>query len=160
MPVYELLVNGKRRRVKAEADTPLLWVLRDQLRLTGTKFGCGEGACGACTVLLGGLAVRSCTVTVSEAGKKPVTTIEGLAAGDKLHPVQQAFLDASAYQCGYCTPGMILAAAALLDEMPAPSAEETSQRLEDHICRCGTYPRIVDAVRLAASRMTSKGAGQ
>lgn len=150
MADIEIRVNGKSRRVDADPETPLLWVLRDQLRLTGTKYGCGEGQCGSCTVLLDGQAVRSCMIPISEVKNEEVTTIEGLAADGELHPLQQAFLDEAAFQCGYCTPGMIMAGVALLNENRQPSAEEAKRFLEGNICRCGTQPRIVEAVRLAA----------
>lgn len=150
MADIEIRVNGKSRRVDADPETPLLWVLRDQLRLTGTKYGCGEGQCGSCTVLLDGQAVRSCMIPISEVKNEEVTTIEGLAADGELHPLQQAFLDEAAFQCGYCTPGMIMAGVALLNEHRQPSAEEVKRLLEGNICRCGTQPRIVEAVRLAA----------
>jgi len=136
--------------VEAAPETTLLAVLRDQLDLTGAKYGCGEGVCGACTVLLDGKAVRACTITVQDVGRKPVVTIEGLERNGKLHPVQQAFLTVQAFQCGYCTPGMILEAAALLARDEALGEAAIKQELEGHICRCGTYPRIVEAVRLAA----------
>ena len=150
MADIEIRVNGKSRRVAADPETPLLWVLRDQLRLTGTKYGCGEGQCGSCTVLLDGQAVRSCMIPISEVENEDVTTIEGLAADGELHPLQQAFLDEAAFQCGYCTPGMIMAGVALLNESRQPSAEEIKRSLEGNICRCGTQRRIVEAVRLAA----------
>ena len=150
MPIT-LLVNGAERRVEAPSDQPLLYVLREQLDLTGTKYGCGEGQCGACTVLVDGRPVRSCRTPVSAAAGKKITTIEGLEQDGKLHPVQQAFLDADAFQCGYCTPAMIVAAAALLNENPSPSEQEIMRRMEGNLCRCGTYPRIVAAVRQASS---------
>jgi aerobic-type carbon monoxide dehydrogenase small subunit (CoxS/CutS family) len=150
MANIKIRVNGKLLRVDADPETPLLWVLRDKLRLTGTKYGCGEGQCGSCTVLLGGQAVRSCMIPVSEVKNEEVTTIEGLATDGELHPLQQAFLDEAAFQCGYCTPGMIMAGVALLNENRQPSAEEARRFLEGNICRCGTQPRIVEAVRLAA----------
>lgn len=153
MPIT-LLVNGTEHRVDVPSDQPLLYVLRDQLDLTGTKYGCGEGQCGACTVLLDGRAVRSCRTPVSAAAGKKIITIEGLEQNGKLHPVQEAFLQAEAFQCAYCTPGMIMAAAALLNENPNPSEEEISRRMEGNICRCGTYPRIVAAVHQAS--MTRK----
>jgi aerobic-type carbon monoxide dehydrogenase small subunit (CoxS/CutS family) len=150
MSRYRLTVNGRSREVDAAASTSLLAVLRDQLDLTGAKSGCGEGACGACTVLVGGRAVRSCITPVSAVGSKPVVTIEGLERDGKLHPVQQAFLEAAAFQCGYCTPGMILEAAGLLARRAAPSEAEICGGMEGHICRCGAYGRIVEAVRRAA----------
>jgi aerobic-type carbon monoxide dehydrogenase small subunit (CoxS/CutS family) len=150
MSRYRLNVNGRPREVEADPDTPLLDVLRDGLDLTGTKYGCGEGVCGTCTVLVGGEAVRSCVTPVSAVKDKPVLTIEGLAQRGRLDPVQEAFLETSAFQCGYCTPGMILETVALLKRKPSPTEAEIREGLEGHICRCGTYPRIVEAVRLAA----------
>lgn len=151
--VNELQVNGARRPVQADVDRTLLSVLRDDLGLTGAKYGCGEGECGACTVLLDGRRVRSCTTRVVAAAGKAVRTVEGLAAGDRLHPVQQAFLDAGALQCGYCTPGMVVAAVALLEGKPEPTRDEIVQALNGNICRCGTYTRIVAAVERAAKAM-------
>ena len=150
MARFDLLVNGRRRVVSAAPGTMLVSVLRDSLDLTGAKLGCGEGQCGACTVLLGGKAVRACITAIEEVKELPVVTIEGLERHGKLHPVQQAFLDAAAFQCGYCTPGMILEAVALLGRDPQPGEGVIERELEGHICRCGTYPRIVDAVRQAA----------
>jgi aerobic-type carbon monoxide dehydrogenase small subunit (CoxS/CutS family) len=128
-------------------------VLRDRLHLTGTKYGCGEGQCGACTVLLDSRAVRSCRVPLSAVTGKQITTIEGLERDGRLHPVQAAFLEVEAFQCGYCTPGMILAAVAFLASVPNPSPEDVAARLAGNVCRCGTYPRIVAAVQLAAQEM-------
>ncbi len=150
MAVIELTVNGRKQRTDAPPGVMLLDLLRDSLGLTGAKPGCGEGACGACTVLLDGRPVKSCVTTAASVGTKTIVTIEGLAPEGGLHPVQQAFLDVEAYQCGYCTPGMILAAAALLTRTPRPAEAAIRQALESHICRCGSYPRIVEAVRLAA----------
>jgi aerobic-type carbon monoxide dehydrogenase small subunit (CoxS/CutS family) len=150
MSRYRLNVNGKLREVEADSETSLLDVLRDRLDLTGTKYGCGEGICGTCTVLVGGEAVRSCVTPISAVKDKPVLTIEGLAQRGSLDPVQEAFLETSAFQCGYCTPGMILETVALLKRKPSPTEAEVREELEGHICRCGTYPRIVEAVRLAA----------
>ena len=146
----ELLINGARRAVAAEAERSLLSVLRDDLGLTGTKYGCGEGQCGACTVLVAGDPRRSCLLKAADVAGKPILTIEGLAPNGKLHRVQQAFLDADAMQCGYCTPGMILAAVALLDRKKKPSDPDIVEGLNGNICRCGAYPRIVAAVRRAA----------
>lgn len=129
---------------------PLLFVLREQLQLTGAKYGCGEGQCGACTVLVAGQPVPSCLLLIGDLAGRPVRTIEGLAEGPVLHPVQQAFLEASAFQCGFCTPGMIMASVALLEKNPHPSAGEIGAELERHVCRCGTYSRIVRAVQGAA----------
>ena len=151
--VYQLRVNGKSYAVDADPGTPLLEVLRDRLDLTGTKYGCGEGQCGACTVLIDGQPRRSCLTPAGTAENKEITTIEGLAADGRLHPVQQAFLDAEALQCGYCTPGMILNGVALLRAKPDPSEEEIVRFMEGQVCRCGTYPRIVAAVRRAAELM-------
>jgi len=150
MSRYRLNVNGRIREVDAESSTPLLTVLREQLDLTGAKSGCGEGECGACTVLVGGHAVRSCITPTSAVGAKPVVTIEGLERDGAMHPLQQAFLEASAFQCGYCTPGMIMEAAGLLARKATPSESEIRSEMEGHICRCGAYERIVEAVRRAA----------
>jgi aerobic-type carbon monoxide dehydrogenase small subunit (CoxS/CutS family) len=147
-----LLVNGKQHRVDAPTDEALLTVLRDRLGLTGTKYGCGEGQCGACTVLLDGKPVRSCRLPLSTATQKKITTIEGLAQGERLHPVQEAFLRAEAFQCAYCTSGMIMSAVALLDKNPHPSPQEIVLHMDGNICRCGTYPRILAAIRDATSR--------
>jgi aerobic-type carbon monoxide dehydrogenase small subunit (CoxS/CutS family) len=151
--VKELHVNGSRLAVSAEAGRSLLGVLRDDLGLCGTRYGCGEGQCGACTVLIDGEPVRSCTTRVRAAEGKPVLTIEGVEKGGKLHPLQQAFLDLDAFQCGYCTSGMIMAALALLKEKPEPTREEIVAALDGNICRCGTYSRIVAAVERAAGVM-------
>jgi aerobic-type carbon monoxide dehydrogenase small subunit (CoxS/CutS family) len=147
---FTLLVNGTEHQVAVQPEKPLLFVLRDDLGLTGTKYGCGEGQCGACTVLLGGTPVRSCLTRVSAADGKKITTIEGLAQGEKLHPVQQAFLETEAFQCGYCTSGMILSAAALLERKPSPSDQEIIEYMDGNVCRCGTYLRIIEAVHRAA----------
>ena len=151
-----LMVNGKEQQVSAPPDEPLLWVLREKLDLTGTKYGCGEGQCGACTVLLDGKAVRSCLTAFSAASGKKIVTIEGLERNGALHPVQQAFLAEEALQCGYCTSGMILSAVALLEKSPQPSDDEIVRSMNGNICRCGTYPHIVAAVRQAA-HATQKG---
>jgi aerobic-type carbon monoxide dehydrogenase small subunit (CoxS/CutS family) len=149
----ELEVNGKRLTVNYPPDTALLYVLRDELGLTGTKYGCGEGLCGACTVLIGGTARRSCQIPASAAVSRTITTIEGLEKNGKLHPVQQAFLDAGAFQCAYCTSGMIMSSVSLLQTNTHPSAEQIEQSLQGNICRCGTHPRIVEAVQHAATKM-------
>ena len=149
----ELEINGKKYTVGYPPDTPLLYVLRDELGLTGAKYGCGEGMCGACTVLLAGMARRSCQIPVSAAVSKPITTIEGLEKNGALHPVQQAFLDAGAFQCAYCTSGMIMSSVSLLQSNPRPSAEQIVQSLQGNICRCGTHPRIIEAVQRAAEMM-------
>ena len=152
-----LQVNGAVRSGAAPDGITLLEFLRDHLHLTGAKYGCGEGVCGACTVLVDGRAVQSCTISAASVQGRRITTIEGLAPAGRLHPVQQAFLDAEAFQCGYCTPAMILAAAALLKETPNPSAALIREKLDGHLCRCGTYPRIVEAVRLAAKLEAAHG---
>lgn len=151
--VTELHVNGTRHPITADPDRSLLSVLRDDLGLTGAKYGCGEGNCGACTVMLDGRRARACVTRVGAAAGKPVRTVEGLAAGDTLHPVQQAFLDAGALQCGYCTPGMVVAAVGLLEEKPDAGPEEIARGLNGNVCRCGTYTRIVAAVERAAKAM-------
>jgi aerobic-type carbon monoxide dehydrogenase small subunit (CoxS/CutS family) len=148
----DLVVNGQSRTLDVDPARSLLGVLRGELALTGTKYGCGEGECGACTVLLGTEAVHSCLTPVSDVAGRPVTTIEGLEQGGELHPVQQAFLDEGAMQCGYCTPGMIMAAVALLGSTPRPSPHEIARALEGNVCRCGTHPRVVAAVQRAAVR--------
>jgi aerobic-type carbon monoxide dehydrogenase small subunit (CoxS/CutS family) len=152
-----LNVNGADIRVNAPAEESLLSVLRNRLNLTGTKYGCGEGQCGACTVLLDGSATRSCLTPASAAVGAKVTTIEGLEQDGKLSPVQQAFLDEGAFQCGYCTSGMIVSATALLHDITAPSEEQIVAHMNGNICRCGTYPRIIDAVK-RASQLKNKGA--
>jgi isoquinoline 1-oxidoreductase subunit alpha len=156
--VTELHVNGVRRRIDADEDRPLLSVLRDDLDLTGSKYGCGEGRCGACTVLLEGRPVRSCVTPVRSAAGREIRTIEGLAQGDRLHPLQEAFLRADALQCGYCTPGMIMSALALLTQEPQPGREDIVRFMGGNVCRCGTYPRIVTAIQEAARAL--QGGGQ
>jgi aerobic-type carbon monoxide dehydrogenase small subunit (CoxS/CutS family) len=151
--VQELHVNGAKKPVNADAERSLLSVLRDDLGLTGAKYGCGEGECGACTVLLDGKRVRSCITRVGTAAGKPIRTVEGLATGDKLHPVQEAFLECGSMQCGYCTPGMIVSAVGFLEAKPEPTREEIVSGMQGNICRCGTYTRIVVAVEKAAQAM-------
>jgi aerobic-type carbon monoxide dehydrogenase small subunit (CoxS/CutS family) len=146
----ELQVNGASRRVKVDPDKSLLWVLRDDLDLTGSKYGCGEGQCGACTVLIDGIATRSCVTKVSSATGKRILTIEGLEKNGRLHPVQEAFLEAGQMQCGYCTAGMIMSAAALLQKSPSPTDQQILRAMEGNICRCGTYTRIAQAIKKAA----------
>lgn len=146
-------LNGKKTEIVTDPAQTLLWVLRNQLGLTGTKFGCGTGFCGACTVLIDREPVRSCQLSVSEAAGKEIITIEGLARNGRLHPVQQAFIDHDAFQCGYCTPGMILTAAGLLMKNSSPTRQEIIDGLEDNLCRCGAHVRIVDAVESAAEIM-------
>jgi len=150
--ITELNVNGVRRRLDVSADRTLLSVLRDDLDLTGTKYGCGEGQCAACTVLADGQPLRSCITKVGAVAGKRIVTIEGLATGGKLHPVQQAFLDADAMQCGWCTPGMILGAVALLAKTPHPTETEIVSGMNGHICRCGTYSRVVAAIQSASQK--------
>jgi len=150
-----LNINGAPLQVNAPGDETLLSVLRNRLNLTGTKYGCGEGECGACTVLLDGKSVKSCQTLVSEVGGAKITTIEGLEHSGTLTPVQQAFLDEGAYQCGYCTSGMIMRATGLLHDVPTPTEAQIVTGMNGNICRCGTYPRIVAAVQ-RASRSTQK----
>lgn len=145
-----LMVNGVAREVEADPETPLLWVLREELGLTGTKYGCGVGACGACTVHLDGRALRSCLLPLAAAEGAAVVTIEGLADGEGPHPLQRAWIDQQVPQCGYCQSGMIMAAAALLRERPSPTEAEVSAAVTN-LCRCGTYPRIRRAIRAAAA---------
>jgi nicotinate dehydrogenase subunit A len=152
----QLSVNGATRDVAVDADTPLLYVLRNDLGLNGPKFGCGLGECGACTVLLDNRPLRSCILPVAGAAGREVTTLEGLASGGQLHPVQQAFIDEQAAQCGYCLNGMIMMAKALLDRNPAPSEAEIRQELKYNLCRCGTHIEILRAVALAAARMRAQ----
>jgi aerobic-type carbon monoxide dehydrogenase small subunit (CoxS/CutS family) len=153
MARYVLRVNGKDREVDAEPGDSLLSVLRYDFGLTGSRYGCGEGQCGACTVLLDGAGARSCVTRVGSVGGKAITTIEALASGDRLHPVQQAFLDVEAFQCGYCTSGMIMAAIGMLKTNPNPSEQDIARMMDRNVCRCGTNLRIVQAIRLAAERM-------
>lgn len=155
MPSHTLRINGKAHQVEVDPDDTLLSVLRDDLDLVGSRYGCGEGQCGACTVLVDGRAVRSCVARVSAVANAPIVTIEGLAPGSTLHPVQEAFLEVEAFQCGYCTSGMVMAAVALLRTNPSPSDADIARAMDRNVCRCGTYPRIVRAVRLAAERMRS-----
>lgn len=150
MPIYSITVNNQVRKVEADADTPLLWVLRDELELKGTKFGCGKALCGACTVHLNGNPVRSCSMPVASV-KGKVTTIEGVAA-DALHPVQQAWMEMDVPQCGYCQAGQIMSAIALLNKKSDPSDNEIDAAMSGNICRCGTYTRIRKAVKLAAQK--------
>jgi aerobic-type carbon monoxide dehydrogenase small subunit (CoxS/CutS family) len=145
-------VNGQSRTVSTDPQRPLLNVLREDLQLTGTKYGCGEGQCRACTVLINGKAAASCVTPVSEADKQTIMTIEGLASGDKLHPVQEAFLAEGASQCGYCTPGMIMGTVALFNETPSPSDEDIMSRMQRHLCRCCNYPKVLKAIRRAGGQ--------
>ena len=148
-----LAVNGQRRNVEVDPEKPLLWVLRDDLRLTGSKYGCGAGLCGACTVLVEGAAVRSCTLPVGSLAGKSITTIEGLAKGERLHPVQQAWIDEQVPQCGFCQNGQILTAKALLDRTPNPTDAQIRQGMQGALCRCMTYYRIHAAIKRAAGAM-------
>lgn len=149
MPTFQLTVNGQARSVEADADTPLLWILRDELNLVGTKYGCGIAQCGACTVHVNGTAMRSCSLPVSNAVNQDITTIEGLSEkGD--HPVQQAWREHDVPQCGYCQAGQMMSAAALLKENPNPSDTDINEAMRGNICRCGTYNHIRDAVKSAA----------
>ena len=143
-------LNGKQTSVQSEADRSLLEVLREDLKLTGTKYGCGEGACGACSVLVDGKRRFSCSTAISEVAGASITTIEGLASAEQLHPVQQAFLEEASFQCGYCTPGMIMNCVALLKRNAHPDESEIRQAMNGNICRCCTYPRIVKAIRRAS----------
>jgi aerobic-type carbon monoxide dehydrogenase small subunit (CoxS/CutS family) len=158
MALLELEINGVSRRVDVDPERSLLSVLRDDLDLTGSKYGCGEGQCGACTVLVDDRPMRSCLTRVASVAGRAISTIEGLEQGGRLHPVQEAFAEADAMQCGYCTPGMIMESVALLRRKADPTPPEIAHALEGHICRCGTYGRIVRAVRRAAEQ-TKGGAG-
>ena len=163
MATIRLTVNGEPYTVNADPQTSLLSVLREHLDLTGTKYGCGEGQCGACTVLIDGRAQRSCITGIGAISAKQITTIEGLASGEQLHPVQEAFLEAGAMQCGYCTSGMIMSAVALLKRNPQPKESEIIAFMDGNVCRCGTYARIISAIQRAAKVAPSsaaKGAGQ
>jgi aerobic-type carbon monoxide dehydrogenase small subunit (CoxS/CutS family) len=146
-----LEVNGAKHHVEGDAARSLLSVLRDELDLTGSKYGCGEGRCGACTVVIDGKATRSCVTPVGDCEGKRITTIEGLERDGKLHPLQEAFLQAGAMQCGYCTPGMIMNGVALLDKKPTPTTEDIVSAMQGNICRCGTYSRIIQAIHEAAA---------
>lgn len=154
MPTWVLTVNGQPHRVEADSDMPLLWVLRDRLQLFGTKYGCGVGVCGACTVHQDGAAVRSCTIPIAQAAGHAFTTIEGLST-DGTHRCQQAWLDEDVSQCGFCQPGMIMEAAALLRATPRPSDRDVDAAMRTHVCRCGTYTRIRRAIHRAAAAQGS-----
>jgi len=151
--LIDLHVNGTVHPVAAEPDRSLLGVLRDELDLTGSKYGCGEGRCGACTVVIDGRAVRSCITQIGDCAQKQITTIEGLERDGKLHPLQQAFLDAGALQCGYCTAGMIMNSFALLGKSSSPAPQDIVHAMEGNVCRCGTYQRIASAIGKAAEAM-------
>lgn len=154
--VTTLNVNGKKERIDADASATLLSVLRDELDLTGTKYGCGEGRCGACTVLVDGQVTRSCVTPVSRAADKRIITIEGLAKGGKLHPLQEAFIKADALQCAFCTSGMIMAATGLLNRHARPSREEIIRTMNRNVCRCGVYQRIVEAIQIASGQTPNR----
>ena len=147
---YTLQVNGAARSVSVEPDTPLLYILRNDMELNGPRFGCGLSQCGACTVLVDGRPTRSCVTAVSSLGAKSITTLEGLGSKDRLHPLQKAFIEEQAAQCGYCTNGMIMAAKALLDRTPRPTEAQIKKALAANLCRCGTHNRVVRAVQRAA----------
>ena len=149
----EIVVNGARHSIESEPDRTLLTILRDELDLTGAKYGCGEGQCGACTVLIGGRAVRSCQIQVAATAGTRITTIEGLEEHGRLHPLQEAFIETGAMQCGYCTPGMILSGVALLAKNTNPGDTEIVDAMEGNVCRCGAYTRILAAIHLAAQKM-------
>lgn len=156
MKLLELQINGKKQSVEADSQRSLLSVLRDDLDLTGTKYGCGEGQCGACTVLVDGRAVRSCLTTASSVVGKKITTIEGLEQNGKLHPVQEAFMTVCAMQCGYCTAGMIMSGVGLLNKTAQPTDAEIAHAMEGNICRCGTHPRVIAALRAASRQSANK----
>jgi aerobic-type carbon monoxide dehydrogenase small subunit (CoxS/CutS family) len=157
MSEFLLKVNGVEFHLHGSADESLLFALRNQLHLTGTKFGCGEGQCGACTVLLDGKPTRSCLTPLSAAVGSRITTVEGLEMHGELNAVQQAFLDEGAFQCGYCTPGMIVAATALLRQVPHPTEDQIVEHMNGNICRCGTYPRITEAIKRASAAAAKGG---
>ena len=151
--ITEISVNGVQRRIEVDPERSLLSILRDDLDLTGSKYGCGEGRCGACTVLIDGKATRSCVTPLGDCDGKQITTIEGLEHGGKLHPLQEAFLDTCAMQCGYCTAGMIMSGVALLTQNAEPTLPDIVRSMEGNICRCGTYARIATAIRQAGAAM-------
>ncbi|HEX4749292.1 MAG TPA: (2Fe-2S)-binding protein [Bryobacteraceae bacterium] len=153
----DLVINGQRTRVSVDPERPLLFILRNELDYTGAKYGCGEGQCGACTVLIDGVAKRSCVTPAGSVAGKEITTIEGLADGDRLHPIQQAFIECDAMQCGYCTPGMILSSVALLRKNPNASESQIREGMQGNVCRCGTYNRILEAIEKARHTMLSEG---
>ncbi len=153
MATFNIYVNDRDHTIEGEPGDSLLSVLRYELGLTGSKFGCGEGSCGACTVLIDGQAIRSCVTRLGALAGKRITTIEAIAENGRLHPVQAAFLETEAFQCGYCTPGMVMATIGLLRTNPNPSDQDIARLMDRNVCRCGTYPRIVRAIRLASERM-------
>lgn len=152
MAKFVLRVNDETHLVDVEPETPLVWVLRENLDLRGTKFGCGVSECGACTVMMGGQAIRSCVTTVADAAEKNIVTVEGLAKGDTLHPLQEAWEQEQVPQCGYCQPGQLMTAAALLEKNPTPSDDEIVSEMSDVLCRCGTYNRVRKAVGIVANK--------
>ncbi len=156
MATIKLHVNGKEKQVEVDPATPVLWVLRDHLDLPGTKYGCGVAACGACTIHIDGLPVRSCQLPVAGVGSKKITTIEGLSANNT-HPVQTAWIEEQVPQCGYCQSGQIMAAVALLQKKASPTDADIDAAMQGHICRCGTYPRIREAIKKASKKMSAKG---
>src|SRR6185369_15423583 len=157
MPTYQLNVNGQRREVTVDASTQLLWVLREDLKMTGTKFGCGISACGACTVHVGGIATRSCIVPISHIGDRPIVTIEGIGQDAVGRVVQKAWVETDVVQCGYCQSGQIMSACALLKAMPRPTDQNIEESMGGNLCRCGTYPRIRQAIKAAAAQLPKGG---
>nr|WP_317378515.1 2Fe-2S iron-sulfur cluster-binding protein [uncultured Faecalimonas sp.] len=160
MEKIELKINGRQKALEIEQDWSLLYIIREVLGLTGTKCGCGEGNCGTCTVIMNGKAVRSCKVKGSTLNGAEILTIEGVADGEELHPIQKAFIEAGAVQCGFCTPGMIMRAKALIDQNPDPTEQEVRQALAGHICRCGGFEKIVEAILNAAREMRGETCGE
>jgi isoquinoline 1-oxidoreductase subunit alpha len=158
MATYQLNVNGERREVTVDPSTPLLWVLREDLKMTGTKFGCGISACGACTVHVGGVATRSCIVPISHVGDRPIVTIEAMSADPVGRVVQNAWVEEDVVQCGYCQSGQIMAAVALLKHTPRPTEQNIEESMGGNLCRCGTYPRIRAAIKTAETQLTKGGA--
>ena len=159
MPLFTLRVNGRTHRIDGDTGDTLLSILRDELGLHGSKFGCGEGFCGACTVLVDDQVTRSCVARLGAVADKAITTIENIGTPANLHPVQQAFIETEAFQCGYCTPGMVIATIGLLKTTPNPTDADIARVMDRNVCRCGTFPRIVQAIKLAASRMTAQRSG-
>jgi len=158
--MIELTINGKKRKVETTISTRLLDLIRDDLCLTGTKEGCGKGECGACTVIMNGELAASCLILAPQADGAVITTIEGVGDGEKLDPLQEAFIETGAVQCGFCTPGMILAAKKLLEENPHPAEEEIKRGISGNLCRCTGYQKIIDAIRLAADRLSGRDGGR
>ena len=158
MATYQLTVNGQRREVTVDPSTPLLWVLRDDLKMTGTKFGCGISACGACTVHVGEIATRSCIVPISQVGDRPIVTIEGIGQDAVGKAVQNAWVEQDVVQCGYCQSGQIMSACALLKHTPKPTEQNIEESMGGNLCRCGTYPRIRAAIKTAAAQLAKGGA--